>query len=126
MMKEEQGTTALSGFINAVYCGKEPANGWKKLKSSPDRMIRVDWQISQLQETWEWARGLMEAEKLYESLGIWPQDEKACGNYGGCEFLSLCQRPQVLWESHARSNFREWRNTGVLRSGADGNEEVRG
>lgn len=29
----------------------------------------------------------------YARMGVWPKNEKSCGNYGGCSFRPICSRP---------------------------------
>jgi len=107
MQEETTGLRFDGAYINAVYMGKTPKSPWDKLASSPNKLIQVDFTPAHLDETWKWARGLQEIEKTCEKVGIWPQDEKACGNYGGCEFLELCEAsPGALRESLIRRNFR--------------------
>lgn len=36
----------------------------------------------------------------------WPMNEKACGNYGGCEFRDVCNKPASLREGFLKSKFR--------------------
>ena len=125
MMQERERLAFEGGYINAVYMGKEPKSGWDKIQSSPTRLVQIDFSSAHLAETWEWVKALQAEEKLWTELDIWPQDEKACGNYGGCEFLELCQATGALRESLMRTKFEAWRPTGILVSGADGNEEVK-
>jgi len=122
MMRQREGIHFEGGYINAVYMGKPPKSDWSKIASSPTRLVQIDFTPAHLAETWEWVKALQAEEKLWEELEIWPQDEKACGNYGGCEFLELCQATGALRESLMRTKFEEWKPTGVLLSGADGSE----
>ena len=106
LMQQREGITFEGGYINAVYMGKPPKSDWSKIASSPTRLVQVDFSPAHLDETWEWASALQKTEKFYEKLGIWPQDEKACGNYGGCDFLELCSVPPgALRESRMRTRF---------------------
>jgi len=123
MMQHREGIVFDGGYINAVYMGKSPKGEWSKLASSPTRLVQVDFTPAHLEETWAWVKALQKEEELWQELGTWPQDEKACGNYGGCEFLELCEAPPgALRESLMRTKFEEWEPTGILLSGADGNK----
>lgn len=37
----------------------------------------------------------------------WPMNEKACGNYGGCEFREVCNKPASLREGFLQSAYRK-------------------
>jgi len=125
LILHSEGIQVDGGYINAVYMGKPFKGEWKDLLSVPNELFEVTYLPIDLEETWEWVKALQAEEKLWEEMEIWPQDEKACGNYGGCEFLELCAVTGPLRESRMSDNFQTWTPTGVLVSGADGSEEVR-
>lgn len=39
-------------------------------------------------------------------LGHWPQNDKACNLYAGCEFREVCQAPKSLQHTILKSNFQ--------------------
>lgn len=41
----------------------------------------------------------------FASQRHWPMNEKACGNYGGCEFREVCNKPSSLREGFLQSKF---------------------
>lgn len=42
---------------------------------------------------------------LYADQKHWPMNEKACGNYGGCEFRDVCNKPASLREGYLKSKY---------------------
>lgn len=36
---------------------------------------------------------------------LWPKNDQACGNYGGCPFRTVCSAPDSMRETVLRSNF---------------------
>ncbi len=99
MMSNVLGVIFRSGLINAIYIGEkalDPPDKWLKRKSSPSLLSRVDFTREQIEEAHDWVKGWQDAFMHYESLGRWPRNEKACGNYGGCEFLELCTAPSAM------------------------------
>jgi len=51
---------------------------------------RTDGQLA------EWFQGvavLLRQAEEYARNSFWPQNEKSCGNYGGCEFRQICSNP---------------------------------
>ena len=108
MMAQKEGISFDGGFVNAIYMGKSPKSDWSKIQSSPNRLIQIDFTPKHLEETWRWARGIQAIEETCESLGIWPQNERACSDWGGCEFLELCEAPPgALRESLMRTKFTQ-------------------
>ena len=94
-------------YVNAIYFGPPPKSPWNRIASSPNRLFGpFHYTEGHLQETWEWAKGLTEAEALYERLEIWPQNEQACGNFGGCQYLELCERAPAVRGALAQMKFR--------------------
>jgi hypothetical protein len=55
---------------------------------------------------WFWQRQM---ENCAES-GIWPLNDKSCGNYGGCPYQSVCGRAPQARERWLEANFsqRSW------------------
>ena len=99
MLSNTLGIQFQAGLINAVHVGEKalrPDKEWKNLKSSPSVLERISFTPAQLEETWEWVRGLQLQQRFHEETGFWPRNEKACGNYGGCEFLELCTAPSAM------------------------------
>jgi hypothetical protein len=45
------------------------------------------------------------ARNILDPLVWWPQNEKACGNYGGCPFRSVCSRDPRVRQNFLESNF---------------------
>jgi hypothetical protein len=96
MLQQLEGVEIAGGLINAVYMGDkalDETDAWKRRKSVPSALHRIDFTQSQIDETHEWVRGLEAIEATCETTGLWPRNEKACGNYGGCMFLPLCSAP---------------------------------
>ena len=61
----------------------------------------------------EWLRDAGQWIKWMEDCaesGVWPQNDKACDLYGGCEFREVCSRSPVARDQWLRSNFtkRTW------------------
>ena len=98
-VQEITGTRVSGGLINAVYVGEkalDPPEAWRRRKSTPSALKPVDFTPEMIEEVWDWAHGLRVVEKACEDAGVWPKNEMACGDYGGCEFLSLCEAPSAL------------------------------
>jgi hypothetical protein len=95
-MQSLEGIRVDGGLINAVYMGEkalDPPEAWKKRKSAPSALKLVDFTQEQIADAHWWVTGLEAQERAHEESGIWPKNEKACNNYGGCEFLPLCTAP---------------------------------
>jgi len=61
----------------------------------------------------EWYKDLgvwLSIATSYASLGYWPQNDKACGNYGGCAFREICSLSPNVREDWLKSKFyhRTW------------------
>lgn len=135
MLESRLGERVVGGFINAVYMGPEACdppeawrggkdtNGkrWAGRKSVPSMLIPIDFSPAKLAETWRWVKATQASEHLFQELDIWPQNEQACGDYGGCEYLDLCkQATPAVRKALMSTQYRRWTPTGLLRSGADG------
>lgn len=109
-VQEITGTRVSGGLINAVYVGEkalDPPEAWRRRKSTPSALKPVDFTAEQISETWDWAHGLRVVEEACEAAGVWPKNEHACGDYGGCEFLTLCEAPSAMArKARMMTNFR--------------------
>lgn len=109
-------------YINAIYMGTQPKSGWSKVQSVPNQLFGpYHYTEEMLIETWEWIKSLQMTEELYESIGIWPQNEQSCSNFSGCEYLGLCERTPQLRPVLVQMQYKTWEPTGILLSGADSN-----
>lgn len=115
-------------YVNGIHMGKAAADEptkWKKRKSSPNRLFGpYDYSRGKLEETWQWVNTWQRTIELWDELDHWPQDETSCANYGGCEFMTLCEKSPVVRNAHASREFERWEPLGKLLSGADGNKEA--
>ena len=96
MFQNLEGERVDGGLINAVYMGEkalDPPEAWKKRTSVPSAVSPVDFTQEQIAEAHTWARGLILRRDAAREHGLWPRNEKACGAYGGCQFLDLCTAP---------------------------------
>jgi hypothetical protein len=60
---------------------------------------------------------------LWTHLNIWPQNEQACGDYGGCEFIDLCKvGSETVRNAIASQQYTVEEPTGLLISGADNDD----
>lgn len=125
-LKQLTGIRYEGAYVNGIYMGKHAADGpekWIKRQSAPNSLFGpYHYSDEELDEAWAWASTLLDAREVYEARGFWPPNEQACGNYGGCEFIDLCSRPPKIRAALAAAQFEKWTPTGVLESGADGNE----
>src|SRR5690606_10099709 len=99
MVETLTGETVAGGLINAVYVGEkalDPPEAWTRRKSAPSRLERIDITRGQIEEAHEWVRGVLALERMCEAEDLWPRNERACGDYGGCEFLDLCTAPSAM------------------------------
>lgn len=62
---------------------------------------------SQLRE-WH-ADALLQFELMekYAQLGYWPQNDSACGNYGGCKFRQICSKTPGSREQWLKAEFNK-------------------
>lgn len=61
----------------------------------------------------EWLKhSLWSIKKVWEGEKEgWPLNDAACGRYGGCDFRSVCSKPERVRESYLKADFVEqWRN----------------
>jgi hypothetical protein len=124
------GMQALTGerytgaYVNAIYLGEPPKQGWGKGKSVANALYGpMEFSAEQLDETWEWMETAQALAGFHAERGTWPQNEGACGAYGGCMYLDLCQRTPQVRKAIARMNYEVHEATGVLLSGADGSKK---
>lgn len=99
MVETLTGEQVAGGLINAVYVGEkalDPPEAWTRRKSAPSRLERIDITRGQIEEAHEWVRGVLALERMCEAEDLWPRNERACGDYGGCEFLDLCTAPSAM------------------------------
>lgn len=57
----------------------------------------------------EWHRDAIWNVRLMEGCAeqaYWPQNDKSCGNYGGCPFLGICARPTHSRDAWLKSEFK--------------------
>lgn len=104
------GVVFRKGLINAIYIGEkalDPPEKWEKRKSSPSVVNEVSFTTAQIEAAHAWVRGLQAQQRFHESEGFWPKNEKACGNYGGCEFIDLCTAPSpMVMQARMMTNFK--------------------
>ena len=128
-MKALTGETYSGAYVNGIYIGEkatDPPEAWKKRQSVPNSLFGpISFSEEMLEETWDWMDSAHALKEMHESRGHWPQNEAACGLYGGCQFKVLCERTPKVRSAIARMEFDVVRNTGVLLSGADGTERVK-
>lgn len=115
-------------YVNGIHIGpnavKEPGY-WKGVKSSPNALFGpFNYGEGHLEETWSWVKEWTEIieGRDVEDPASWPQNERACGDYGGCAYLPLCELPPAARASRARTHFVEWEPEGILLSGADSDD----
>ena len=65
---------------------------------------------SQLAEWYDDLGWWLAVAKSYAEAGKWPMNDKACGNYGGCPFRSICSKPPEARETWLKATFarRVW------------------
>jgi PD-(D/E)XK nuclease superfamily len=45
--------------------------------------------------------------EAFATANYWPQNDTACGNYGGCRFREVCSRPKAVRERFLKSDFTQ-------------------
>jgi hypothetical protein len=124
-MKALTGERYSGAYINALYLGEPPKRGWGTGKSVSNALYGpMEFSEEMLEETWEWMEAAQALAAFHEERGTWPQNEGACGAYGGCEYLDLCQRTPQVRKAIAKVNYEVWEPQGVLMSGADGSKRA--
>lgn len=56
----------------------------------------------------EWLNDLeyhLAAAEDYATVGYWPMNDTACGNYGGCRFRDVCSRPESIRNAYLKADF---------------------
>ena len=56
----------------------------------------------------EWLEDLedhLALAETYATNGHWPQNDTACGNYGGCRFREVCSRSPSVREAYLKADF---------------------
>ena len=128
-MRALTGETYSGAYVNAVYIGEKAGDDvvkWKTRQSVPNALFGpISFSDDMLDETWEWMEAAHRLKEFHAAAGVWPQNEAACGLYGGCQFKVLCERAPKVRKAIARMEFDKVELTGVLMSGADGTERVR-
>jgi hypothetical protein len=123
MLEVLTGESFDGGYINAIHMGPkgvDPPEAWEKRKSAQNMLIRIDFTPAQMVETWEWIHARQQEIELWTHLDIWPQNEQACGDYGGCEFIDLCKvGGKLARKAIASQQFTKKEPSGLLLSGAD-------
>lgn len=119
-MRALTGETYAGAYVNAIYLGERPKQGWGKGKSVANALYGpMDFSEQQLDETWEWMETAQALSAFHAERGTWPQNEGACGDFGGCQFLDLCQRTPQVRKAIIALNYQKREVNGVLLSGAD-------
>jgi len=93
MVEEILGVEVAGTLINAVCCndkGADPPEAWKKRSSVPSSVRLISFTRDRIEEAHAWVRGNLMLRDACETSGLWPRNELACDDYGGCEFLPLC------------------------------------
>ena len=124
MLRHEYGIKVDTAYVDGIHMGVKAAEGdaaWKNLKSVRSKLFGpYHFDEQQMEETWTWYKTGLELQRFYAENGHYPQNEGACGNYGGCEFGTLCSRSP---RSRAAKKMSEYivrpEHTGALLSGAD-------
>lgn len=60
---------------------------------------------SQLEEWYEGALATIETTQRYTLKGFFPMNPASCGNYGGCQYRSVCSKSPELRESFLKADF---------------------
>lgn len=65
---------------------------------------------AQLDEWLRDTRFYIKQAEYFAKSGYWPQNDKACGNYGGCEFRGICARSPVVRDQWLKADYvaRQW------------------
>jgi hypothetical protein len=124
-MESLTGEEFCVGYINGIYIGPEPKSGWARVQSVQNKLFEPQhFGLTQFAETWEWVHAHARTIDLWREIGLWPQNEGACDDYGGCDFLEICRANPIVRPSLLTRGFERWEPEGVLASGADGNASV--
>ena len=64
----------------------------------------------QLEEWFEGVKWTLFHAQQYAEAQYWPMNEKACGNYGGCAFRSICSRRPAMRQEWLKAGYylRQW------------------
>ena len=121
MLKHTTGVEYDGAYVNGIYMGEPPKSGWKKVKSVQNKLLGpFRYTQEHLDETWEWVKAHQTHRELCEASGTWPQNEKSCGYYGGCDYLDLCERSPKVRPAIKQMLYRiKEEPDGSLVSGAD-------
>lgn len=110
MLRHEYGITVDTAYVDGIFIGKNAAEDdkyWKTVKSVRSKLFGpFNFTESQRKETWHWYNTAEKLKNLHRETGYWPQNEGACGMYGGCEFQNLCGMSPKVREARAASLFR--------------------
>jgi hypothetical protein len=127
-MKAKTGRAYKAAYVNALYIGEkagDAGSAWKGRKSVPNALYGpMEFSDEHLTETWEWMESAQALAEFHAARGVWPQNEGACGAFGGCEYLDLCKRNPKVRKAIAAQTYEKWEQTGVLVSGADGSRSL--
>ena len=128
-MQALHGERYEEAWVNAIYIGQsaaDDATAWARRQSVPHMLKKVaDITPASLEEAWQWAKGHSETIDLWRKTGRFPQNERACGDWGSCEFAPLCSvAPGMRREIEKRRGYEVRVIDGLLASGADSSEEV--
>jgi len=126
MLRHAYGIEAECAYVDGIHIGTRADEGvayWNRVQSVRSKLFGpFNFTNAQLDETWDWIYGLGKTRGLYERLGVWPQNEGHCGDYGGCEFRLVCGSTPQIRNSIIEQEYVRWEPKGVLVSGADENE----
>ena len=110
LVEQVAGLKVDGGLINAVCCnakGCDPPEAWKKRQSKPSGIKTVSFTREQVEEAHEWIRGNLLLRDACEGANLWPRNERACDDMGGCEFIPLCSAPTPMArKARMMTNFR--------------------
>jgi len=100
LLRHRYGIEVTAARVDGIHMGKNATNssfnGTRRRLFGPYRFTEA-----QLEETWEWYKSLMDVREFYEKEGVWPQNELACKDFGGCEYLYICQQPTKIQQRAA-------------------------
>jgi len=111
MLRHQYGIETDVAYVDGIHIGKKAAEGpkaWKGLKSVRSRLFGpFNFTESQRRETWEWYKVGEKQREFFAAEGIWPQNEGACSDYGGCDFQKLCGMSPVVRKARSQQMFRK-------------------
>ena len=110
LLRHAYGIEVECAYVDGVYMGKMASQDdekWKKRTSARSRLFGpYNFTASQLAETWEWYKIKQKEIEFYRAEGYFPQDESSCPNYGGCDFIPLCNTAPGARDARKESSYR--------------------